>query len=196
MNKISLLLLFLIITAPCFAQTWTTAQLDAANTAKDVAYLTDVEKEAIMYINLARLYPKAFADYEVANYFGTKKYGDYLKASAYRESLITTLKSMQAVKALLPDSALYENAKCFAKELGDRGETGHTRQLCKKENYAECLSYGMDTGKDITMQWLIDHAVLSVGHRKLCLSPVYARVGLSTHAHKKWDICAVAEFAR
>ena len=53
-------------------------QLAKANTAKDIELLTDMEKEVIMYINLCRLYPQEFLEYEVENYYGTSKYGNYL----------------------------------------------------------------------------------------------------------------------
>ena len=49
------------------AQNWTTAQIEKANTAKNIEYLTTTEKECILYINLCRLYPKDFLKYEVVN---------------------------------------------------------------------------------------------------------------------------------
>jgi hypothetical protein len=42
------------------AQNWTTAQIEKANTAKNIEYLTTIEKECVLYINLCRLYPKDF----------------------------------------------------------------------------------------------------------------------------------------
>ena len=47
-------LLILIIWTTSDAQTWTETQRTKANTAKDIAYLTAVEKECIMYLNLCR----------------------------------------------------------------------------------------------------------------------------------------------
>jgi len=196
MRKHFILYILLALSVPSFAQTWTQEQLDAANTAKGIPYLDTVEREAIMYLNLARLYPGDFLNYEVRSYVGTKKYGDFLKGAPEKVSLIATLEAMQPVGALAYDSALYANAKCFAKELGEVGRTGHTRNICPKENYAECLTYGMETGKDVVMSWLIDHKVASLGHRKICLNPVYVKIGLSKHPHTRWDSCAVAEFSR
>lgn len=178
-----------------FSQTnWTKEQLAKANTAKQMEYLTTIEKEAIMYINLARLYPKEFMKLEALNYNGDKKYGDYLKDSKYKKSLLVTLNTMAPVAELTFDKVLYENAKCFAKESGDAGTEGHKRIKCVKGNYAECCSYGMETGKDIAMQWLIDDGIASLGHRKNCLEKRYIKIGLSSAPHKKWDTCSVAEF--
>lgn len=176
-----------------FAQGWTATQLETANTAKDINILTSVEKDAIKYINLARLYPQDFAKFEVVNYKGPSKYGDYLKNSPYFKSLLNDLSKASAVQALYFDNAAYENAKCFAIEQGLAGEEGHTRINCKKGNYAECCSYGMDTGLDIVMQWLIDHNVPSLGHRINCLNKSYKKIGLSVQYHRKWGKLAVAD---
>jgi hypothetical protein len=176
------------------AAAWTAAQLQKANTAAAITGISQVEKDAIKYINLARLYPKQFAENEVKNYYGPAKYGDYLKNSTYRTSLMTTLKNMQAVGALTFNQAMYDNAKCLRVEQGKSGAEGHVRVNCTKKNWAECCSYGMDTGKDIALQWLIDDKISSLGHRKICLDGKYTKTGLSAGNHKKWGSCAVAEF--
>lgn len=186
-------LLFLIQFSNAVAQNWTSNQIERANTAKNVAYLTNVEKECILYINLCRLYPQDFLNNEVVNYFGTKRYGDYLKNSSYRNSLIDFLSVMEPVNALYFDVEAYKNAKCFAIEQGEAGTTGHKRINCIHGNYAECCSYGMDTAKDIVLQLLIDHDVPSLGHRKNCLNKEYSNIGASVQKHLKWGSSAVID---
>ena len=190
---ISCALLFLFQFSIVNAQNWTTAQIERANTAKNIEYLTTTEKECILYINLCRLYPKDFLKYEVVNYFGTEKYGDYVKNSSYRQSLMNLLNYMQPIEPLYFDNEAYKNAKCFAIEQGKAGTTGHTRINCKDGNYAECCAYGMDTGKDIVLQLLIDHDVPSLGHRINCLNKAYTKIGVSVQNHAKWDTCAVID---
>jgi len=194
MKKLLFLLLIVCTSRVCDAQNWTSAQIAQANTGNEISYLTQVEKETILYINLCRLFPVEFVKNEVLNYYGTKKYGDYVKDSKYRKSLIEHLNSMEAVSVLSFDSACYKNAKCFAKEQGEAGTTGHQRIKCFDGNFAECCSYGMDTGKDIALQLLIDDKVQSLGHRKICLDKSYSKIGVSVNSHKKWDICAVVNF--
>lgn len=172
---------------------WTDAELAAANTGKDVKYLDEIEKDALMYINLARLYPRKFAKIELADYNGTEKYGDYLKDSPYKKSLIKTLAKLEPMEALVPTKEMSENAQCFAKELGESGRGGHDRKKCEKRNWAECVSVGMANGKDVAMQLLIDHDVPSMGHRKICLDPKYTKTGLGFYPHKKWGECLVME---
>lgn len=175
------------------AQGWTDTELQSANTARDIQLLTTAEKETILYLNLCRLYPKKFAKLEVENYTAPPEYGDYLKNSAYVASLLKELNSRQPVKALAFDTTLYQHAKCFAQELGTSGRMTHDHLTCKKGNYAECLSFGMQTGKDIALQWLIDHDVESLGHRQICLDDSYHKIGVSIHAHTESTTCAVAE---
>ncbi len=119
MRTTIILFFFVLIPFLSFSQAWSEEQLASANTVKDIDYLIDAEKEAVVYINLARLYPKEFASKVVENYFGTERYGDYVKDSEYRKSLITHLKQMKPVSALVFATELYENAKCFAKEQGE-----------------------------------------------------------------------------
>ena len=188
------LLLILIVWTRSNAQTWTETQRTKANTAKDIAYLTTVEKECIMYLNLCRLYPQDFLKFELTNYFGDEKYGDYLKNSTYRKSLISKLRAMKPIIELTFDMDLYKNAACFAKEQGTAGTSGHTRIKCPKEVYkAECCSYGMNTAKDIVLQLLIDDRVSSLGHRKICLDARYSKIGVSVSSHKEWGTCAVLD---
>jgi hypothetical protein len=193
MRKFVLLFAGLLLFFFSFSQSWSQDQLDSANTAKDINEITSVEKEAILYINLARLYPQLFARIEVEKYTGTDRYVDYVKKSSYRTSLITELKKRKPTAALQFDKSLYNYAKCFAKELGNDGKVTHERKTCVKGTFAECCSYGMDTGKDIVMQWLIDDKISNVGHRINCLNPLYTKIGIGFHTHTVWHNCAVAD---
>lgn len=139
------------------------------------------------------MYPSDFLKYELSNYYGNLKYGDYLKNSQYRESLITHLANMTPKKALYFDQDCFKNASCFSAEQGLLGTTGHERINCPKGNFAECCSYGMSTAKDIVMQLLIDHDVPSLGHRLNCLNPDYNKIGVSIANHKVWGTSAVID---
>jgi len=171
---------------------WTKNQLALANTAKDIAYLTNGEKEAIKYINLARLYPQLFEKIEL----GINGIGPI--NTEYKKSLVKTLKSMKPVKALSFDKNLYESAKCFATESGENGTNEHERianSPCSL-NAAECCGYGYSDngGRDYALLWLIDEGVSSLGHRKTCLGSSYSKIGINFHLHKENGMCAVAQF--
>lgn len=165
------------------AQEWKKEQLSNANTAANVSYLTKTEKETILYLNLARLYPKDFVKNELSN--SGKGY--------YETSLIKTLKRMKPTNALVLDETLYDFAKCYSKEMGERGTVGHNRKKCKKGNFAECCSYGMSSGREIVLQLLIDDGISGLGHRKICLSEHYSKIGISIYSHKTYSTCAVLD---
>lgn len=199
MRSIIILCLTCFFSVTLIAQSpdWTEEEMALAKTGDTCSYLTVIEKDAIMFLNLARLYPKKFKELELEGYFGTKKYGDYLKGSTWIASLDSTLDTLSPMVAVIPDTALFNHAKCFVVEMGDAGTTGHERVNCpKNKKYGECSSFGMENGKDIIMQMLIDHNISGLGHRIQCLDPKNKLIGLCTHTHTEWGTCCVINFLR
>ena len=188
------LFFILLTTQYFFSQTWSSQELEKANTCIFIYELSEIEKEAILYINLARLFPLKFAKIEVLPYFGPDKYGAYLEDSPYKESLLSDLKTTKPMNALIFNEKLRELAVCFAREQGASGYMGHDRKKCGGFYNAECISYDMETGKDIAMQLLVDHEVPSLGHREACLDSELTKVGISFSSHKKASFCAVLDF--
>ncbi|ARN77364.1 hypothetical protein BST97_04855 [Nonlabens spongiae] len=186
-------MLFSCLLSGQISSQWSVGEIEQANTAMNVTYLDPIEKETITTINLARLFPQKFVEYELKNFNGTRKYGDYLRSSSYKKSLMQYLKTVKPLPALQPNAAMASNASCFAIELGQSGRTGHKRTSCEKIAYAECISYGMTTGKEVAMQLLIDHDVPSLGHRKICFNSRYSKIGVGHLSHKKWGQCTVLE---
>ncbi|GAB5558020.1 MAG: hypothetical protein SchgKO_22330 [Schleiferiaceae bacterium] len=185
---------FLWVSSTSFVKSkWSPKQMKAANTAVNANYLNAVEKETVLYLNLARLYPQNFSDFEVKPYTGTPKYGDYVAKSPYKKSLLKLLKKQKPLKALQPDQKLSKSAQCFAAEQGKTGYVGHTRQGCPRAGNGECCSYGMSTGKDIAMQFLIDHNVPGEGHREMIYMSQFTKVGVGTYSHTQYEHCAVVE---
>ena len=172
---------------------WTKEELASANTAANVVYLDDVEKETLLYINLARLYPQKFAKVEVEPYFGPPNYGDYLRKSTYKTSLLNDLRKRKPIHAMRPMEEITKETDCFAKELGESGRVGHERKICNELAVgAECCSFGMAKGKDIALQLLIDHDVPSLGHRLACLGD-FRYSGLSFCTHTVYRYCLVMQ---
>ncbi len=84
---------------------WDKSTLEMANTAKQTKYLSNEEKEVILFINLVRLKPSTFLKIHIHN--TEEQYdNDY-----YYQSLVETLEKMQPVSALLPDSMLTRIAR-------------------------------------------------------------------------------------
>jgi uncharacterized protein YkwD len=178
-----------------FSQGWTKSQLDKANTAKNISYLTKTEKEAIMYINLCRLFPKEFSNLEVSQYQIDEEYQDsvLVEFEEFKNSLLNDLLTRKACKPLKFNRTLYLDAKCYSTEISKVNRSGHDRVFCKKTNYAECISFRQKTGKDIALQLLIDAGIKSLGHREICLDKSYTKIGISSNKHFEFEFCAVAE---
>ena len=176
-----------------FSQEWTNEQLEKANTAKSIKYLTSTEKEVIQYINLCRLYPSSFANNEVKNYNGVPGIKDP-SLKKYKASLMKDLANRQPCELLQIDQSLNNDAKCFANELSKSNRVGHERKACAERHYAECLSFGNESARQIVLDWLIDSGVSSLGHRKNCLNSNYSKTGISIASHREYGQCAVAEF--
>lgn len=194
-SKTFFLLILLTASVSAISQGWTKSQLAKANTAINIPYLTKTEKEAILYINLCRLFPKEFSELEVSQYQMNENYEDsvLMEFEQFKKSLQTDLLKRKACNALQFSRALYLDAKCYSTEISKVNRSGHDRRTCKKSNFAECISFGQRTGKDIAMQLLVDSEVKSLGHREICLDKSYTKIGLSSNIHFEYDFCAVAE---
>ncbi len=180
-----LFLSFFLFTTAVYGQTWTAEELAAANTFEKVTVLSAVDKETMLYLNLARMYPAKYAKIELVN--EDKTSGNY-------KSLVKTLNAMVPVSALTFDKKAFDSATCFAKEQGLTTEIGHDRKNCKSYFFGECCAYGSDTGREIIVQLLIDEGVESLGHRKICLSSGYSAVGIAFNKHKTYGFCCVLDF--
>lgn len=195
-TKYYLAICCILFSVNVIGQSWRKSQLDSANTAMHISFLTANEKGAIQYINLCRLYPADFAAIEVINYNMDSAFEDsvLMQFDIYKKSLLKDLATRVPCKALLPDKVLYLDAKCYANEISKADRKGHERIDCKESNYSECLSFGMETGREIALQWLIDEGIVSLGHRINCLHPGSVKIGLCTNKHFEYGFCAVAEF--
>jgi uncharacterized protein YkwD len=166
---------------------WKAEQLAAANTCDTISILQQEEKNAILYLNLARMFPKDFLKYEI-----------YPRQSSiqtsYYNSLVKTMSAMKPVAPVRFDRVMYENALCFANEQGPTTRVGHNRFKCGASYLGECISYGQETGQDIALQLIIDEDVPSLGHRKMCLSPAYKKVGIKNGEHGLHGFMSVVDF--
>lgn len=165
------------------AASWSSEELSRANTAGNCSYMSQIEKDVLMYINLARLFPQRFAEIEVRAYEHAQGFSVYPTFPQYKQGLIDHLYAMEPMEAIEPDYEYYQLAYCWAEESSRLGLRGHNRVDCPKGETAECCSYGVYTAIDIVLQWLIDDSVASLGHRKICLTPRYRKAGISFMQH-------------
>lgn len=185
--------LLLLLVNVLFAQQWTEDQLQEADAGGQADWLSREEKEAIKYINLCRLYPAQFAETELKNYNGIPGIKDK-NFNKYKAGLMADLKKRKPCETLELEEDLYDDAECYAEEIGKKKRKPHQRIDCEKKSFAECLYYGPGEGRHIALQWLIDSGVASLGHRKICLNPNYTLTGIKVGPHFEYRQCAVGEF--
>ena len=178
-----------------FSDEWNDPKYQACNTAAEVEYLSDEEKNVIYILNLARYNPRLFANTVVKQY---PEYNDNAELIniTYYQSLLTEMRGMKRLGLLKPDESCYISAECHAYNAGLSGAEGHVRtDSCSADQYynGECCDYGHRDPLDIVMSLLIDYGVPSLGHRRICFNN-YKFIGVAIQPHKRWDTNAVLDF--
>lgn len=200
---------FLIFTVQLFSQTvavsplafygsqWNDKKYSVCNTAANTPYLSKAEKEAIYILNLVRSNPLLFTKTVLLDYPSVSGNNYLAEDSFYFISLIDTLKKLEPLDILYPDSKCFESARYHAISSGITGYVGHERKTkiskAKKYYNGECCDYGHSNPLDIILSLLIDEGIPSLGHRNILLSS-YSKIGVSVQPHKRYGTNAVFDF--
>jgi uncharacterized protein YkwD len=197
-----LIFFFLLIACGCLhAQTIDPAILESCNTGKNSPFLSESEKQVLLYTNLVRTHPKEFLKYYLPD--AAKSVRDE-KTKEYA-SLVKELNTKTPLALLQPDPRLAKLAEEHASDMGKTGQTGHSSSKGKTfeqrmAKYPDLLigencDYGYSDPLLIVTHLLIDSKVTSLGHRKNILDPNYKLLGLSIKPHKKWTSNCVMDFS-
>ncbi len=179
-----------------YSAIWADKKYSESNTAIQAQYLSEEEKKVIWVLNMIRQNPQLFLKTVLLN----PKCHYYIKAEKrdfYFNSLITKLKTMKPINSLLlPDSAAFISARCHAVQSGKNGIIGHDRldSGCEKDFHGECCDYGNSDALDILLNLLIDRGIPELGHRVICLSDSYQKLGVSIQSHTVYRINTVLDF--
>lgn len=178
-----------------FSSEWNKPAYLDLNTARDSNFLTAMEKDLIWILNMVRRDPKLFLKTVVLDP-KSEFYRAPANRNSYYSSLIKDLQKQAPIhQPLVPDKTLFQSAFCHALNSGKDGYVGHERKWgCKTSFMGECCSYGFDDALDIIMQLLIDDGVPSLGHRSICLSSDYDKLGISIQPHIAYSYNAVLDF--
>jgi len=98
---------------------WDQETIARANTAAGIDYLSEEEKQVILFTNLARWNGTLFVSTFLNKYMGN------IKPSRYSRSLIRDLKKVKGLQPLRYEDDLYEVAMSHAVKSGKSGHTGH-----------------------------------------------------------------------
>jgi len=196
-------------------ENWDIIELD---TAREVSYLSNVEKRVIFELNKVRTNPKKYADLYLVpelKYYQGKEYRYPGRTTLITsegktavEDCIKTLSSIKPMNALMPSDVLSLAARDHVQDTGPKGIIGHTGSdgsslVSRIQRYdktrrpvAETISYGHDNPHEIIKSLVIDDGVLGRGHRRIILVPEYDSAGLSIGNHSKYQSICVIDFAK
>lgn len=180
-----------------YSNVWNDTKYKKCNTAANVSYLSNAEKEVIYILNLIRAYPALFTKTVLTKYPSASGNGYLAEDSFYFISLVNTLNKQEPLDILYPDKNCFESAKCHAYSSGITGYVGHERKTkdCKTKKYfnGECCDYGHSDPLDIVLSLLIDEGIPSLGHRFVCLG-TFTKMAVSIQPHTRYGTNAVLDF--
>lgn len=192
------------------ADKWDIAKLD---TARNVDYLSTIEKDVILEMNKARSNPALYAELYITP--RTKKFDGKI----YNDSIVTNegitvvnecisyMKKSKALPVLNPEKGLSLAAQYHSSTQGETNQTGHTgvdgsdpfsriKKYGTFKTAGENIDYGAKSGRDIVVQLLIDDGVSSRGHRKNIMNKDFSSTGVGyTKKHKTYGSVCVITYA-
>lgn len=202
---------------PAAEDSWNTA--DVAR-GPDVDYLSQLERDVLLHLNLVRSDPKRYAATFLEPrraLFEGKLYRDPFKDRATGvwtaegpravELAIQALHGTPSMSPLVPSEALTGAAREHAADQSRTGETGHTgsdgsvpasraeRQGLRERAIGEVIAYGPVSGREVVGGLLIDDGVQSRGHRRNILNPRFRLVGIEVAPHPQYGHVVVVDLA-
>ena len=190
---------------------WTPQEIAKANTAKAASFLSQDEREVILYTNLARLNGNKFFDIHIKKFvaYQNATFSSKIKPkNKYLLSLQKDLSKIANLPMIFPDTCLSKASKYHSKDMGRKGKIGHTssngksfskrvKGFCPKNmTIGENCSYGMDKAIWVVCQLLVDDGISSVGHRINMLNPAYNICGVGVSEHKIYRTNCVIDYSR
>ena len=176
---------------------WTDAEIAKANTAAHVSSLSQMDKDIILYCNLARL--------DGAKFWRTYGKANAKGSSSNVASLERDLSMVRNYPMYIPEASLMKAAAYHANDMSQNNFFDHDSSdgtdfgdrlysFYDGNAIAENISAGSNTAISVVMQLLIDDGVPSLGHRKNILSSKYTAIGVKSASHRSWGSVTVQDF--
>jgi len=191
---------------------WKIKELD---TGRDSMYLTEIEKDVILEMNMVRSNPKKYADLYLkpmlkkfrGNVFRDTDYDIQTTEGATAVSeCIDVLSKERTLDLIYPNRRLRKMAKYHAGLQGVTEQIGHNTPKGETLNqrikrfkipcycWGENIDYGLNSARDIVISLLVDDGVPSRGHRDNILNNFFNWVGVYFGSHKKYKYMIVTDF--
>jgi hypothetical protein len=203
-----------VTTEPEGYDSWDISKL---NTAIDADYISKVEKEVILEINLLRSDPPKYAELYLKPYL---QYYHGLDLNIPGEITIVTdegikpleecisqLGHTKPVPIFYPAKGMCRSSHDHAIDQGKTGQIGHsgsdgstmTDRINRYGKWSfqigENVDYGNAIARRIVISLLIDDGVSSRGHRKNLLNDAFHKIGVAVGPHPKYGYLCVMDFA-
>jgi len=187
------------------------------NTARDVIYLNELQKEVILELNKVRSNPNRFAeeymnelraayDGKIFDYPGQDPVKTQEGISPLNEC-IQILKKTGPLPILNPSEGLSKASAELVANQQARGGIGHIastgstpqKRIEKYGNWdicsAEDITYGSFEARQIVIFLLIDDGVPDRAHRKNILNPCFHFAGVADGSHPTYQSMCVIDYA-
>jgi len=188
------------------------------NTAKDAAYMNELEREVIHELNKVRSDPKRFAEEymeELLTAFDGKLFtlpGSEIPIKTQEgiqplKECIRVLKKADPLPLLQPAKGLAKAAEELVEDQQTHGGIGHISRKGANpqkriEKYgkwdicaSEDITYGSEEARQIVISLLIDDGVPNRGHRKNILNPCTRFAGVAKGNHPTYRAMCVIDYA-
>jgi|GEM_PF-3169829 len=157
--------------------------IDYCNTAQ-TSYLSNEEKEVILWTNLVRQDPQNFSRLLIQYIKDTRIFP---LTDPYVQSLLSDLKKSPVLQPLGITDLLNQNARQHALYSQQTKRMGHDNFDKRADialhqqysSYGENCAYGSTDALNAVISLLIDKGVPDLGHRKIILSNRYSHMGVA-----------------
>ncbi len=190
----------------------------ALDTARNVDYLSDWEKDVIFEMNKVRTDPVRYANEvlkpllsiyrgKIAHWPDQIPIETYEGARALNELIRELEARTTRLAPLRPSKGMSRAADDHARDQGRTGGLGHdgsdrstpfqrmNRYGAWQGTAGENIEYGSSNGAQSVIFLLIDDGVRDRGHRKNILNPRFLVAGVATGSHPVYDTVTVTTFA-
>ncbi len=172
-------------------------QTEAAAGLAAAEFMTEGERKAIAYTNLARLFPQKFDAFYLdwlQQQDDEEGWEKYQSGDLYYASLHADLLKMKPLKPIQASKKYWRAAHFWAQYSGKRGLLGHDRPWYPVKYEAEVCAYNpSDDPMELILDLLIDEKIKSLGHRRILLGK-WTLAGASIQPNTGYGWCLVMDF--
>ena len=216
MNKSQKSFFFVVLCNILIATLWTSNLYGSTIKKDNFSYLTNLEREVVAELNLARSQPKVYAGF-LLNYSGMfvgrelREPGEItILTSEGRNAVdeaIRFLRSQKSLSPLLPSKGMSKGAQDMVRMQESTSQVGHvgrdgstfSSRISRYGSWggscAENIDYGYNNARRIVMALIIDDGVRNRGHRKSIFDAGFKRVGVACGRHRSFNYMCVIELA-